>query len=226
MTRTRLPARPRLRRLAVMLVMTVLGVSGTARVARAQAADSAAVEDSTPKPVPPTVLKRTRAAWFADGRAGLHVGDIVFVRIGERTLSAARKRQDAVDTKQRAMDFGFKGPSGTGPSASLGSANDGRSQNRGDAAREITLTGDISVKVIAVDTVTGIAQVQGTKVVDLDQNKQTILLTALLRPEDISSTNSIDSARLADVSLTQKIDGSLGKSKSGLLSRILGVFWP
>ena len=60
------------------------------------------------------------------------------------------------------------------------------SKQSGDAKRGVNFKGDISVRVVAVDK-TGLLQIKGTKVVDVDKNKQSLNFSGWVRPEDIST---------------------------------------
>ena len=85
--------------------------------------------------------------------------------------------------------------------------------------------GDISVRVVGVDK-TGLLQIKGAKVVDVDKNKQTLNLTGWVRPEDVSPQNYVASERVADVSLTYTLNGDIGKTRGGLIGRLITAFWP
>jgi flagellar L-ring protein precursor FlgH len=69
-------------------------------------------------------------------------------------------------------------------------------------------------------------QIKGSKVVDVDKNKQTLNLNGWVRPEDISAQNLIASERIADAQLTYALSGDLGKTRGGIVGRLLSVFWP
>jgi flagellar L-ring protein precursor FlgH len=79
--------------------------------------------------------------------------------------------------------------------------------------------------VIAVDK-TGQLQIKGTKVVDVDKNKQTLNFAGWVRPEDITPQNLVESERVADANITYELSGALGKTRGGIVGRILNVFWP
>ena len=99
------------------------------------------------------------------------------------------------------------------------------SKQNGDAKRGVNFKGDISVRVIAVDK-TGLLQIKGTKVVDVDKNKQSLNFTGWVRPEDVSPQNFVGSERVADAALTYSLSGDIGKTRGGIIGRILNVFWP
>ena len=82
-----------------------------------------------------------------------------------------------------------------------------------------------SVRVVTHDK-TGLLQIKGTKTVDVDKNKQALNFSGWVRPEDISPQNYVGSERVADASLTYSLTGDIGKTRGGLIGRLLNVFWP
>ena len=81
------------------------------------------------------------------------------------------------------------------------------------------------MRVLAV-TPEGLLQVKGTKLIDVDKNKQTLMLSGFIRPLDVSSQDMIGSDAIADVQLSYQSKGSLGKPKNGIITKLLGLFWP
>lgn len=168
-------------------------------------------------------------SWTADRRE-YQVGDIITVLVTEATLASATKSQSGTDQQSRKNGMGLEPPKiGTSslPSidASMSTDKNSTSKQDGDAKRAVAFKGDISVRVVAVDK-TGLMQIKGTKVVDVDKNKQTLNLTGWVRPEDISAQNLIASERIADAQLTYALSGDLGKTRGGIVGRLLSVFWP
>ena len=100
------------------------------------------------------------------------------------------------------------------------------SRRRGDALRQNRFRGEVSVRVVAVDAATGLLQVRGEKLVNVDRNRQGIELSGWVRPQDVSSANLVDSWRVADAQLVYTSKGSLARPKGGIVSRILGALWP
>ena len=84
----------------------------------------------------------------------------------------------------------------------------------------------MSVRIVAVDSTTGLLQVKGAKLVDVDRNKQEVTFTGWVRPQDVSPQNTVESFRVADAQLLYTAKGGLGKPKGGILGRILGMVWP
>jgi len=109
--------------------------------------------------------------------------------------------------------------------ADLSTNKNASSKQSGDAKRGVTFRGDISVRVVAVDK-SGLLQIKGSKVVDVDKNKQQLNFTGWVRPEDINTQNLVASERVADAALTYQLSGNLGKTRGGIIGRLINVFWP
>jgi flagellar L-ring protein precursor FlgH len=172
---------------------------------------------------------RRLVSWTGDRRE-YQVGDIITVLVSEATLATATKSQSGTDQQTRKNDLGINPPQiGTSalPAITTDMSMDKNSSSKqsGDAKRNVNFKGDISVRVVAVDK-TGQLQIKGTKVVDVDKNKQTLNLTGWVRPEDISASNLVISERIADAQVTYALNGDLGKTRGGILGRLLTVFWP
>jgi flagellar L-ring protein FlgH len=172
---------------------------------------------------------RRLVSWTADRRE-YAVGDIITVLVSDVTLATATKSQNGSDQQTRKNDLGLEPPKvGTSalPSidASMSTNKNASSKQSGDAKRNVSFQGDISVRVTAVDK-SGQLQIKGTKVVDVDKNKQTLNFSGWVRPEDISAQNLVASERVADAALTYSLSGNLGKTRGGIVGRLLNVFWP
>jgi len=83
-----------------------------------------------------------------------------------------------------------------------------------------------SVLALAVDS-TGNLYVRGDKVVSVNREQEHILLTGLVRPEDIASDNSVLSSRLADARIDYYGRGVVGdKQNVPLVHRLFDWLWP
>ena len=59
----------------------------------------------------------------------------------------------------------------------------------------------------------GSYQIEGHQIIKINGEQQTILLSGIVRPEDISSQNTVLSNRLADAKITYTGDGSVSNSQ-------------
>ncbi len=142
---------------------------------------------------------------------------------GPSLNAASRNRRLGVGINPPQM-----GTSGAGLGAIDGSmeAGDGStSQQRGNATRGTEYSAEIPVRVVAV-TPEGLLQVKGSKLIDVDKNKQTLTLSGFVSPIDVNSRDVVGSDVIADMQLAYASKGSLGKPKSGIITKIVGLLWP
>ncbi len=193
----------------------------------AQGAPPAPAATQAPPAAQPTVAAApaaSRAGWFSDRRP-LRVGDIVTIVVDE--AASASEKQSLSGSAKRAQSMGLNvNVSPTlkiGPAKGFESGVNNDSRNTGDAGRTGDLTATISVRVTAIEP-TGMARIKGEKTVSVDGRNQVIQLEGVVRPEDVSSSNTISSSRIAESVISYK-GKKIGPAK-GILGSILSIFWP
>jgi flagellar L-ring protein precursor FlgH len=208
---------------ATVLVMAATPVlaQGTRPTSTTQAPAATAATAATTASTVPTVAPRQ--SWTSDRRT-FQVGDIITVLIDDYTITTAVKENVASDTRTRNLDLTAHLPTST-KGGGLDTRNDAQQQERGSAKRENRFQNEMSVRVIAVGA-NGLVQVKGTKNINVDKAMQDIVLTGWLRAQDISSQNIVESFRLADATIAYASPGALSKPKQGIVSKVLGAFWP
>jgi flagellar L-ring protein precursor FlgH len=135
---------------------------------------------------------RRITSWTSDRRE-YAVGDIITVLVSDVTLATATKAQSGTDQQTRKNGLGFEPPKigeSSLPSidASMSTDKNASSKQSGDAKRAVNFQGDISVRVTSVDK-SGQLQIKGTKVVDVDKNKQTLNFSGWVRLKISSVAN-------------------------------------
>jgi len=96
----------------------------------------------------------------------------------------------------------------------------------GDTASATTFTDTISAKVIEV-LPNGNLVLESRKERIINNDKEIIVIRGIIRPEDISPTNTISSAQVADARIYLVGDGVLAdKQSQGWLVRALDTVWP
>lgn len=172
----------------------------------------------------------TRNIAWTSNRRSYAVGDIIKVVVDEYALASANKDNTNSASRRRRLDVGANPPSiaagGLGPISGSMEAGDGSTSNqRGNATRGTRYATEIAVRVVAV-TPDGLLQVKGSKLIDVDKNKQSLTLAGFVRPLDVDSRDVVASDNIADIQLAYASKGSLGKPKSGIVTRIVGLLWP
>jgi flagellar L-ring protein precursor FlgH len=212
--------------LVALAIPAALGAQAPAAAAAAPAATPAAPVTSTWEPKPAANRPALRS-WLGDRRE-FAVGDIVTVLVDDYTITSAIK--DDLAQQRRTRDLGANidinsGAKPTSIDARIGTRNDGNTQQRGEARRENRFQSEMSVRVVALGP-NGTYQIRGARLVDVDKGKQNVTLTGWIRAQDVSANNTIESARVAEAQIAYQSPGPLGKTKSGLLTRIVGLVWP
>jgi len=97
----------------------------------------------------------------------------------------------------------------------------------GKSMRSGGLTAKISARVEKVLT-NGTLSIKGTKVIQINDEKQNLVIKGVIRPEDISSDNTILSTYVAEAQIEYEGNGPVGeKTSPGIITRILdwlGIF--
>ena len=177
---------------------------------------------------PPTgglFAPKRKLTLFADVRA-YEVGDIVSVVLVEST-SAAKSADTELD-KGSSVDIANPTIVGApvewstnGNSYNLNMGLDSTSSFGGEASssQNNSLLGSIAVQVSQV-LPNGNLMIQGEKWIQINQGDEYIKLRGIIRPEDLSSTNSIPSTLVADARISYGGTGPLEETNSpGWLTR-------
>lgn len=153
---------------------------------------------------------------FGDHKAHA-VGDIITIIISE-TTSASRVGK-ASNSKDSSVDVN----AGTGIFKFLSSASAGSSDSF-SANGSITNTNKVTAKITAKVTEVkpnGTLVISGTQSVKQNGEDQTITLTGIARPEDVSADNTIYSTYLSDAKIDIGGNGPIAKKqRQGIISQI------
>jgi flagellar L-ring protein precursor FlgH len=171
----------------------------------------------------PTTARPVRESWTAD-RRNFVVGDLITVLIDDYTIATALKENTATDTRTRGLSASARLPTSS-KNVGLDTRNSADQQQRGSSRRENRFQNELSVRIVAIAP-NGLLQLKGTKNINVDKSGQDIVFTGFARPQDISITNMVESNRVADAQLGYLSPGPLGKPKQGMISKVLGAFWP
>ena len=192
-----------------------------------------------------SIYDEKSSGFFASDRRANNVGDILTVTLNE-SLSASKS---TTNTTTKADTFGvtlpplFSNGAGTKSVANqldnkLGIGNGGVDSadftaganqsfsGAGTAAQTNTLTGSMTVTVIRVYP-NGNLEIKGQKKLILNDGSEYLRLSGIIRPEDISASNTISSSNIADAKITYTNAGVYATStKPGWLSKIFRELTP
>lgn len=184
-------------------------------------------ETEAPADAMPTggIYSASSSGLFVSDRRAARVGDILTVQFTEKF--AASKSQSASGSRSNdyAIDL---------PDVLTGGFDDGRLTNstdqsfngKGAANQSNSLTGQLSVTVVRVMP-GGMLEVMGQKRLTLNNGREYVRLTGIVRPEDISPDNVVRSDRIAHADIQYVGAGDThDTAKPGWLRRGLSVVSP
>lgn len=166
---------------------------------------------------------------YADHRARA-VNDIVTVVIGES--SESKRSAQTKTSKENSIGAGLGSfPSVFGIEAALKkvfridaqakSAHEGK----GNIDRSDTVTATITARVVKV-LENGNLLIEGRRAVAVNDETQYLVLSGVIRPQDVALDNTIPSTKVADAEIHMEGSGVLAeKQRPGILQRVLDWLW-
>lgn len=184
--------------------------------------------------------------WFGRVRS-YNVGDVITVLLNEST-QAGRTQSGSVErvAKNDVIPSVANAPNGLNarvqnmrlPTKILGTQLSGilggvdlsqaniTSSGGGTADQQASLIGDVSVTVSEV-LANGNLMVRGEKQLVLTEGAEIIQVSGIIRPEDISPNNTVQSRRLANAQIAYRGTGDMANAaKAGWGTNALMKFWP
>lgn len=176
-------------------------------------------------------VSRQSDSWFGRGR-NFQVGDVITVLLNESTQAARTQGSDLKrESSNTALSTAFT-PKWGGQLGSVFSnpINLGNSVTKsvgtGKADQEASLTGSVAVSVVSV-MANGNLVLRGEKQVALTEGSEIIQVSGIIRPEDVSAVNTVQSRRLANAQISYRGSGDLASTaKAGWGTSALMKLWP
>mgnify|MGYP001249734429 CR=1 FL=1 len=155
---------------------------------------------------------------FADRRAS-KTGDLVTLVIQEWTEgSQTAVTRTSTDHQTSLSTSGLL--SQWLPGLGLGASAEQSGEGNGSTRRGSSLEARLTARVVEV-TPDGNLRIEGSREIVINGERQRLTITGLVRPEDISSNNTVLSSYLADARIELDGDGPVGGLQDpGLLTRI------
>ncbi len=172
---------------------------------------------------------------YADNRAR-RVGDIVLIQVVE--TSKSKSKADTTANKGSTSEFGVGAALGfssigigkfsgdVGPNPMVSSTSNSSLSATGETKRENYVTATIGARVTQV-LPNGVMQIMGAREIRVNDETQYMVVSGLIRSQDVSADNSILSTQMSDSRIDYYGKGVLAdKQKSGWLIRLLDNVWP
>ena len=162
---------------------------------------------------------------FATDRRAGQVGDILTVALSEDFT--ASKSQSATSAKSDSFKVDLPNLlDPAGDQALLDSGAETSFSGSGSAAQTNSLRGEISVTVMRVFP-NGNMEIMGQKKLHLNNGNEYVRLSGMIRPQDISANNVVQSSRIANAKIAYLGVGDIADTgQKGWLSRALASISP
>ena len=186
-----------------------------------------------------SIFSEDREANLVSDFRARHVGDVVTIILQENMKGA--KDVKTSTSKQSDFNLGLSGIFGfefkkrvnprypketIDPAKAIGGSVKDSFDGSGKTSRDASLTGTISARVINV-LPGGNLLIRGTRALKINNETQYLTITGVVRPTDISPTNTVSSTKIADARIEYTGAGVLAeKQRPGWLARVLGVISP
>jgi flagellar L-ring protein FlgH len=156
------------------------------------------------------------------------VGDVITVMIEENTAAsqAAGSQYNKNASVALGAGSGFLGAGSYGGGvlnspSQIGIGASSAAQGQGTSSRSTTVTGEMTAKILSV-LPNGNYLIDGSRYVEVNDEKQTIEVTGEIRADDISKENTVSSQRIANAKIKFTGTGPASEvAKPGILTRIL-----
>lgn len=155
------------------------------------------------------------------------VGDVVTINIqevNEATQAASSRNQKDANVSMSA-GIGFWGGSANMPTQGAGAGARSYNRGQGSSSRSAKVIGQMTAKITSV-LPSGNYVVEGTRYVEVNDDKQLMEVVGEIRPDDISSENVVMSSRVANARIKMTGTGPASETaRPGLLTRVLSWLW-
>ncbi len=175
---------------------------------------------------------------FSDHKA-MHVNDIVTVVISEAAKSTNSVDKSMAENDTSALGGGAFTAGGTNPAVSAyanaanGLTNIGFQtkstssySGKGASNKNASFTTTISARVVKV-LQNGNYFISGRREIMIDDEKQIIQISGVIRPYDIDQNNKISSSQMSDAKILYNSEGDLDRAtKQGWGTKLVQAIWP
>jgi flagellar L-ring protein precursor FlgH len=157
---------------------------------------------------------------FSDRRA-YRSGDVITVLLEEYTSGTNEARSQAEFQNKFKLDGSGSGSLDFIPSMGVQGDVDGDNNSSGLTSRSGALRGKIAARVVKV-VGNGNLWLEGRRAIDVNGEKQIVMLKGMVRANDVNADNTIYSYLIADAEITFCGKGEVDQAaKPGIISRFL-----
>ncbi len=163
---------------------------------------------------------------LAEDRRARQMGDILTVQLVERVQAEKSASQDSQRNSSRSMQLSESGLTSWIPDDLFSGGASSSFSGSGSTKQQNRLSGEMTVVVVGV-LPNGVLSVSGDRQITLTRGQETLRLTGLVRPEDISPNNRVASTRIANARVQYTGKGEMADQvRQGWLSRFFDMISP
>lgn len=175
---------------------------------------------------------------FSDHKA-MHVNDIVTVVISENAQSSNTASKQLSESDSSALGGGIFSAGGNNSAVSaaanklnglsnigFSSTSDNSFKGSGAATKDASFSTTVSARIVKVLR-NGNYFISGRREILIDNQKQIIQLSGVIRPYDIDQYNKINSAQMSEAKILYKTQGDVDRAtQQGWGTKIIQAVWP
>lgn len=176
---------------------------------------------------------------FSDHKA-MHINDIVTVVISETASSSSVGAKNLAEADQSALGGGILSTTGLANSTVQkgadfinGFSDIGYTANStstfagsGSATKDASFTTTVTARIVKV-LQNGNYFIEGAREILVDEQKQVVQISGVIRPYDIDQNNRINSTQMSDAKILYKTQGEIDRAtKQGWGTKIIQAAWP
>lgn len=152
------------------------------------------------------------------------IGDVLTVHVQESASASHRADTRAQKSSSNSFALGSQRSSAI-PTTDFGITGREDFRGGGRSVRDGTLNGMITVRVTDV-LPNGNLVINGNRVITVNDERQVMEITGIVRPEDVTAENSVLSTLVADAQIKYTGRGAIAeKQRLGLISRLLSMLF-
>ncbi len=176
---------------------------------------------------------------FSDHKA-MHVNDIVTVVISETAQSSNTGARALSKSDESSLGGGLFSSAGAGNSTvnnaisavngytdiGYNTTSTGTFSGKASATKDASFTTTVSARVIKV-LQNGNYYIAGSREILIDDQKQLVQISGVIRPYDIDQYNKINSAQMSDAKILYRTEGDVDRAtKQGWGTKLIQAVWP
>jgi flagellar L-ring protein precursor FlgH len=177
---------------------------------------------------------------FSDHKA-MHVNDIVTVAISESAKSSSTGAKQLNKSNDSTLGGGLFSSTGASANSTMNSAmnkingftdigfnskTNSVFKGQSSATKNSNFDTTISARIVKV-LENGNYFISGRREILVDEQKQIIQISGVIRPYDIDQNNNVNSSQISDAKILYKTEGDVDRSnKQGWGSKLIEAVWP